>query len=147
MGRTTALACTLQLAGDVTGLELLDLACGQGLATRALAGAGARPVTGVDSAAPMLRIARGYESREPLGVRYVEDDAQRLGAFQDASFDGVTCQLGLMDIPDLNATLAAVHRVVRDEGWFAFGDRPPRLPGAARRDCAGRGRTARSADH
>ena len=68
----------------------------------------------------MLRIARGYESREPLGVRYVEDDAQRLGAFQDASFDGVTCQLGLMDIPDLDATLAAVHRVLRDEGWFAF---------------------------
>ena len=104
----------------MTGLELLDLACGQGLATRALAGAGAGPVTGVDSAAPMLRMARGYESREPLGVRYVEDDAQRLGAFQDASFDGVTCQLGLMDIPDLDATLAAVHRVLRDEGWFAF---------------------------
>jgi len=116
----TALACMLQLAGDVTGLGLLDLACGQGLATRALAGAGAGSVTGVDSAAPMLRIAREYESREPLGVRYVEDDAQRLGAFHDASFDGVTCQLGLMDIPDLDATLGAVHRVLRDRGWFAF---------------------------
>ncbi len=116
----TALACTLQLAGDVSGLELLDMACGPGLATRALAGAGAGSVIGVDSAAPMIGIAREYESREPLGVRYFEDDAQRLATFEDATFDGVTCQLGLMDIPDLPATLAAVHRVLRVSGWFVF---------------------------
>jgi ubiquinone/menaquinone biosynthesis C-methylase UbiE len=116
----TALACSLQLAGDVSGLELLDLACGTGLASRALAGAGAGRVSGVDSAAPMIGIAREYESREPLGVRYFEDDAQRLTTFEDATFDGATCQLGLMDIPDLTATLAAVHRVLRMSGWFVF---------------------------
>jgi SAM-dependent methyltransferase len=34
--------------------------------------------------------------------------------------DGVNCQLGLMDIPDLRATLSAVHRVLRPGGWFTF---------------------------
>ncbi len=32
-----AVAATLQLAGDVSGRRLLDVACGQGIATRALA--------------------------------------------------------------------------------------------------------------
>lgn len=35
-------------------------------------------------------------------------------------FDGVTCQVGLMDIPDLGATLDAIHRVLRPGGWFVF---------------------------
>jgi hypothetical protein len=36
----------LELAGDVTGRRVLDVACGQGIATRALAQTGAASVTG-----------------------------------------------------------------------------------------------------
>lgn len=114
----TALACTMRLAGDVKGLRLLDLACGQGLAARALAAAGAAEVVGVDSSAAMLDLARSHGGAPSL--RYVEDDAQRLDRLEDDSFDGATCQLGLMDIPDLASTLAAVARVLVPCGWFAF---------------------------
>src|SRR3954471_11877651 len=38
----------LGLAGDVTGRRVLDVACGQGIATRALARAGAASVVGLD---------------------------------------------------------------------------------------------------
>ena len=38
----------------------------------------------------------------------------------DGAFDGVTCCLALMDIPDLNACLRTVARVVRPGGWFVF---------------------------
>jgi ubiquinone/menaquinone biosynthesis C-methylase UbiE len=116
----TAVACTLRLVGDLAGQDVLDIACGQGLAARALDRAGARSVTGVDSSSEMLARARGYERTEPHGVTYVEDDAQTLGVFPDGRFDGVNCQLGLMDIADLAATLAAVHRVLRPGGWFTF---------------------------
>jgi SAM-dependent methyltransferase len=115
----TALACTMALAGDVAGLRVLDIACGQGLATRALARAGAR-VTGIDATAGMLERARGHERDAPLGIDYVEDDARTLASQPDAVADGVTCQLGLMDIPDLKPTLAAVRRVLRPGGWFVF---------------------------
>ncbi len=116
----TALACTLKLVGELGGQDVLDIACGQGLATRGLARKGANRVTGVDSSAAMLELARGHEAMEPLGISYVEDDAQTLGTFADARFSGVNCQLGLMDIPDLPATVAAVHRVLRAGGWFVF---------------------------
>ncbi|MGN6380206.1 MAG: class I SAM-dependent methyltransferase [Gaiellales bacterium] len=115
----TALACTMAMAGDVAGQTVLDIACGQGLATRALARAGAH-VTGIDATANMLDHARRYEREQPLGIRYVEDDARVLATQADCSADGVNCQLGLMDIPDLEPTLAAVHRVLRPGGWFVF---------------------------
>lgn len=117
-GRTPhalAVTTTLALAGDVTGLGVLDVGCGQGIASRALARAGAQ-VTGTDAAGEMLAAARLHETEEPLGITYVRSDAQRLDELGDERFDLVTCQLALMDIPDLDATLAAVRQVLRPDG-------------------------------
>lgn len=108
---------TLRLAGDVQGREVLDIGCGQGIASRALARAGAR-VTATDVTPEMLDAARAHEAAGPLGIHYVLADAQRLDGLADAAFDVVTCQLALMDIPDLDATLAAVARVLRPGGVF-----------------------------
>ena len=114
----TALDCTMRLVGAVAGLRVLDLACGQGLASRALADAGALEVVGTDNSPVMVELARQHGGLPNL--RYVEDDAQELGRFADQAFDVVTCQLALMDIPDLPATLAAVYRVLREGGRFVF---------------------------
>jgi ubiquinone/menaquinone biosynthesis C-methylase UbiE len=115
-----ATTTTLQLASKVDGQTVLDVACGQGIASRALANAGAGAVVGVDSTAELLAIADEHEQEVPLGIHYRLDDAQRLDTVPDGSVDGVTCQLGLMDIPDLDATLRAVRRVLRPRGWFVF---------------------------
>ena len=113
----TAVACLLALLPDLTGTEVLDIACGQGLATRALVDAGAARVTGIDSAAPMIDLAR--QRTDPAApVRYLVDDATSLTSIPHGAVDGVTCQLGLMDIEDLHATLVAVRRVLRPGGWF-----------------------------
>ena len=110
-----AVTTTLTLAGDVVGLRVLDVGCGQGVASRALAAAGAR-VTGADVTPGMVAAARRHEAAEPLGITYLESDAQDLAELHDEAFDLVTCQLALMDIPDLDATLAAVRRVLRPAG-------------------------------
>jgi len=68
----------------------------------------------------MIEAARRHEADEPLGIEYLVEDAATLRALPNAAFDLVTCQLGLMDIPDLTATLAAVHRVLRPSGSFVF---------------------------
>jgi ubiquinone/menaquinone biosynthesis C-methylase UbiE len=115
-----AVSTTLRLVPDLRDAQVLDLACGQGLATRALARAGASTVTGVDATPEMIAIARAVEDAEPLGLRYVLDDAQSLRTLTAEAFDVVTCQLGLMDIPDLGATAASVARVLRPGGSFVF---------------------------
>jgi SAM-dependent methyltransferase len=129
----TALDCLLRLIPSVEGADVLDLACGQGLATRALAEAGAGSSTGVDASDAMIELARGHDTPLSAAISYVVDDAQQLASLDDAMFDGVTSQLALMDIPDLAATLTAVGRVLRPGGWFVFVIGHPcfLVPGAA----------------
>jgi SAM-dependent methyltransferase len=116
----TAVACLVGLLPDVAGATVLDVACGQGLATRAVAGAGAARVVGVDTSERMVSLARRRPWTVGSDVSFVVDDAQRLATFDTASFDGVTCQLGLMDIADLDGAMAAIRRVLKRRGWFVF---------------------------
>ena len=115
-----ATATTLRLVRGQRGDVVLEVGCGQGLATRALAAAGFGDVTGVDSSPEMIALAREHEAADPRDIRYEVDSAQALETVSNASVDGAICQLALMDIADLNATLRSVHRVLRAGGWFAF---------------------------
>ena len=123
----------LDLAGEVRGRRVCDLACGQGIVSRRLADGGAE-VIGVDVSAGMLDFARGYEEDDPRGVTYLRGDAQRLDGVADETFDGVVCNMALMDIPDLSATLRTVSRILRPGGWFVFSVVHPVLqtPGSPR---------------
>jgi ubiquinone/menaquinone biosynthesis C-methylase UbiE len=114
-----AITALLELLGDAQGQAVCDVACGQGIAARELARRGAH-VTGVDISERLLEIARGEEVETPLGVTYIYDDAHTLATLPDAAFDAITCNLALMDIPDLDAVVAAVWRVLRPGGVFVF---------------------------
>ena len=116
----------LQLIGAIAGQQVCDLACGQGVVARMLARRGAA-VTGIDLSAKLLAIARRDEAAEPRGITYLLGDAQRLADVGDAHFDGVVCNMALMDIPDLAATAQTVARVLRPRGWFAFSITHPML--------------------
>lgn len=115
----TAVRCLLELVPTPSPDDrLLDVGCGQGLATRALLDLGFEAVIGTDASSAMLDLARSHSSGG--GPDYVLDDAQQLGSFEDCSFRGVTCQLALMDLPDLASTLRAIRRVLEPGGWFVF---------------------------
>lgn len=129
----TALETLRGLVPDTSGRRVLDVACGQGIAARLLASLGAE-VIAVDLSEAMIERARRHGTPAGLPITYLVGDAQTLAAFDDDAFEGATCQLGLMDIPDLDATLAAVARVVEPGGWFAFVIGHPcfLVPGAGR---------------
>src|SRR5579872_6073798 len=93
----------LNLAGDIQGKHVCDLACGQGVISRQLAHMGAS-VVGVDIAEKMLEYARRDEEMEPLGIVYLHDDAQTVSSIADATFDGAVCNMSLMDVTDVSAT-------------------------------------------
>jgi len=109
----------LALVGDVAGEVICDLACGQGWVARELARRGAQ-VTGLDLSPNLLRLARGYEKQEPLGITYVQGDAQSAGLLGDQWFSGCACVMALINIPDLHATFDSVRRILKPGGWFVF---------------------------
>ncbi len=109
----------LEAVGDVRGKRIADIACGQGVAARRLAMRGAT-VVGVDLSLKLLEMARQYEEQQPMGIIYLQDDAQTLGTLLDNSFDGAVCNMALMDISNLGAALRAVYRILDAGGWFTF---------------------------
>jgi SAM-dependent methyltransferase len=122
-----ATAALLDLAGDVSGARLLDVACGQGRVARELARRGAQ-VSGLDISAALLDKARASEVRQPLGITYVRADAAGQLELGQA-FDGVVCNYGLSDIDDLDGLLANIGGLLPADGWFAFSLLHPCFPG------------------
>jgi SAM-dependent methyltransferase len=118
----------LDMLGPVTGLRVLDVACGHGRITRELARRGAS-VVGIDISGVLISKAREIEQDEPLGIRYVHDDVTTPGSFGDGGFDAAACNFGLSDIDDLDAAVTAVSGALRPGGSFAFSILHPRFAG------------------
>jgi toxoflavin synthase len=74
--------------GDLTGLSVLDLACGDGMSSRRIKRWGAARVVGVDISTQMIRLATQQENAQPLGIEYRVADAAVLGKIGE--FDRVT---------------------------------------------------------
>ena len=123
-----ATSALLDLLGDVRGMRVLDLPCGQGRVSRELARRGAH-VIGADLSTALLDKARGFEDAQPLGVTYLDADATSPATLAGEMFDGVVCNFGFSDIDDLDRALATFTRVLRAGGMFAFSLLHPCFPG------------------
>jgi SAM-dependent methyltransferase len=118
------------LPGDLRGQRVLDLACGYGPASRYLARRQAQ-VTGLDISAGLLSGARQLEADQHLGIRYVHGDAGTTAWWDGVPYDGVLCNMALMDIDDLEGTLSTIAAVLVPGGWFSFSVFHPCYPGGA----------------
>jgi SAM-dependent methyltransferase len=107
----------LQLVGEVAGVRLLDLACGNGYLSRRFARQGAI-VTAVDANEPLIERARMREAQELLGITYYVADAAHLQMLEEGAFDLVVCNMALMDIEDAAGAIQEVARVLRQKGRF-----------------------------
>ncbi len=102
----------LALAGDVTGHQILDAGCGAGSLSAALRDRGAL-VTGVDSSAGMLALAR---RRLGDGAALHLTDLREPLPFADAAFDEVVASLVLHYLEDWGPALAEFRRVLKPGG-------------------------------
>ncbi len=106
----------LEAAGVGGGDDVLDVACGTGVLARAATGI-VRPggtVSGVDLSPAMLAIAENIEPE----AAWHQGDAGAL-PFEDAGFDAVVSQFGLMFFPDRRAAIGEMLRVLRPGGRLA----------------------------
>ncbi|MGK4580589.1 class I SAM-dependent methyltransferase [Kitasatospora sp. HPMI-4] len=97
------------------GCRVLDLGCGEGIIARAVAARGAA-VLGIDPSPRMIEHARAAGTGGAGTVVYEVDDGCVLGTVADSSVDWVTAGLSLNNVPDLDAALAAVRRVLAARG-------------------------------
>lgn len=93
------------------GVVVLDCACGTGSLSVALCRAGALRVVGIDFSARMIAVAR---AKHPA-VEFIEGDVLRL-PFEDAEFDAVTIGFGLRNLPDADAGIREMSRVLQPGG-------------------------------
>lgn len=101
--------------------RVLDLACGTGVLSEELLRY--RPdarIVGLDLSRESLELARRRIARlGPSDVRFVEASADRI-PLPDGSFDIVVMGNAIHNLPDLRALLREVHRVLDEQGQFAF---------------------------
>lgn len=97
-------------AREASPRKVLDVGCGEGRFCRMLADSGAT-TTGIDPTAALIDEAR---RRDPAG-RYLRGVAEAL-PFGAGAFDLVVSYLSLIDIPDLDAAVAEMARVLAPGG-------------------------------
>lgn len=130
------------LAGDVTGLDLLDICCaGDAKQSFSWANLGAR-VTGSDISEVAIGIARTNAERIGLSVRFEVADAQVLEPFADRSFDLVYATYCCW-LEDLAKAARSWHRVLRPDGRLLYLGPVP-LSECLRRDEDGRYRFSKA---
>jgi demethylmenaquinone methyltransferase/2-methoxy-6-polyprenyl-1,4-benzoquinol methylase len=104
----------VRMADPGPGTRALDLACGTGDITYAIAARGARTI-GLDVTPRMLEIARGKS--QAMAAAFVGGDLMSL-AFPTVAFDLVTAGDGVRNVPQIAPALAEIHRVLRPGGRF-----------------------------
>lgn len=100
----------LRRCGDVAGLHVVDIGCGEGRFCRMLAEGGAH-VTGIDPTWALIAAARESHS----DGEYVEARGECV-PLGDGCADLVVSYLSLIDIPDFRAAIAEMVRIAKPGG-------------------------------
>jgi demethylmenaquinone methyltransferase/2-methoxy-6-polyprenyl-1,4-benzoquinol methylase len=93
--------------------RVLDVACGTGDLSLELKQGAQAAIIGTDFCRPMLAVAA--DKIRQIDLPLVEADAMSL-PFAGDSFDAVSIAFGLRNLPDHNAGLRELHRVLKDGG-------------------------------
>jgi len=100
----------------LSGLRVLDVGCGGGILSEALAERGAS-VVGIDLAESALQAAEAPRAGQAVEYRL---ESSRDAAARGESFDAVTCMEMLEHVADPAAVLRDIHALLKPGGWAFF---------------------------
>lgn len=99
----------------LAGAKVLDVGCGGGLLSEAMARAGAE-VTAIDLAPDLVRVARLHGLESGVKVDYRVQAVEALAEEAPGGFDLVTCMEMLEHVPDPGAIIAACATLLKPGG-------------------------------
>jgi 2-polyprenyl-6-hydroxyphenyl methylase/3-demethylubiquinone-9 3-methyltransferase len=110
----------INASASLQGKDVLDVGCGGGILTDAMARLGANAL-GIDLATKSLKVAQlhALEAQTPH-VQYREVSVEALALERPASFDVVTCMEMLEHVPDPASVVKACADLVKPGGWVFF---------------------------
>ncbi len=101
------------------GKQILDVGCGGGILSEAMARQGAR-VTGLDMGKEPLQVARLHALESGVEVHYHQGTVEALAEAQPGQFDVVTCMEMLEHVPDPSSVVRACARLAKPGGQLFF---------------------------
>ena len=105
----------VERSGTLRGRTVLDVGCGGGLLSEAMAVAGAT-VAGLDQASELLDVARLHALESGVPVDYRLETAEAHAVTHAGRYDVVTCMEMLEHVPDPASVIAALAVLVRPGG-------------------------------
>lgn len=110
----------IQETVPLSGKRVLDVGCGGGILSDAMARAGAN-VLGIDMSAKALGVAQLHALEvQTQGIAFREITAEDLAAEQPGQFDVVTCMEMLEHVPDPASVVKACAKLVKPGGHVFF---------------------------
>lgn len=104
---------------SLAGKKVLDVGCGGGILSEAMAQRGA-DVTGIDMGEAPLNIAKLHALESGISVKYQQIPVEQLAEEMPASFDVVTCLEMLEHVPDPASIIHACYKLVKPGGMVFF---------------------------
>ena len=104
---------------ELSGKKVIDVGCGGGILSEALAQAGAM-VKGIDLADASLEVAQQHACDNGLEIDYQKISAEQLAEELPNSFHGVVCMELLEHIPDPQSVINACAALAEQGGYVFF---------------------------
>ncbi len=104
---------------DLPGRKVLDVGCGGGILTEALAKAGAQ-ATGIDLSKDSLEVAKVHAAQQGLNINYRYENIEETASKHAGEFDAITCMEMLEHVPEPSKIIAACSRLLKPGGHAFF---------------------------